>query len=117
MPGRRSSAWPDGSAPDELEAARCAADVVVAGRPGRRRRLRVRRARRGRPARRLACRLRPGVDLGIVGFDDSELARMHGLTSVAQPMDEVAYDRPRLVGESLSGADAGRTAASCSSPT
>ena len=49
--------------------------------------------------------LRPGVDLGIVGFDDSELARMHGLTSVAQPVDAVGSHVLRLVRESLSGHD------------
>ena len=57
----------------------------------------------------LAAGLRPGVDLGIVGFDDSELARMHGLTSVAQPMEAVSSHVLRLVSESLSGGDSGAT--------
>lgn len=48
--------------------------------------------------------LRPGLDVGIVGFDDSELARMHGLTSLAQPMPDIAAYVLRLVAESLSGA-------------
>lgn len=52
-----------------------------------------------------AAGLRPGIDLGIVGFDDSELARMHGVTSVAQPMGEVSTHVLRLVRESLSGRD------------
>ena len=47
---------------------------------------------------------RPGADVGIVGFDDSELARMHGLTSLAQPMDDIGDHVLRLVSESLSGA-------------
>jgi DNA-binding LacI/PurR family transcriptional regulator len=47
--------------------------------------------------------LRPGVDVGIVGFDDSELARMHGLTSLAQPMQQIGDHVLRLVSESLSG--------------
>jgi LacI family transcriptional regulator len=51
----------------------------------------------------LARGLRPGVDLGIVGFDDSELARMHGLSSIAQPMAAVSTHVLRLVRESLSG--------------
>lgn len=50
----------------------------------------------------LAAGMRPGVDLGIVGFDDSELARMHGLTSLAQPLGEVSTHVLRLVRESLS---------------
>ena len=55
------------------------------------------------------CRagLRPGVDVGVVGFDDSELARMHGLTSVSQPMGDIAAIVLRLVAESLAH-DAGR---------
>ena len=51
----------------------------------------------------LRAGLRPGVDLGIVGFDDSELARMHGLTSIAQPMAAISTHVLRLVHESLSG--------------
>lgn len=47
--------------------------------------------------------LKPGIDLGIVGFDDSELARLHGLSSVRQPLDEVSTHILRLVGESISG--------------
>lgn len=48
--------------------------------------------------------LRPGTDVGIVGFDDSELARMHGLTSVAQPVDEIAGCVLRLIGDAFSAA-------------
>jgi DNA-binding LacI/PurR family transcriptional regulator len=51
----------------------------------------------------LMAGLRPGVDLGIVGFDDSELARMHAITSVSQPMEAVSSHVLRLVRESLSG--------------
>lgn len=47
--------------------------------------------------------LRPGSDVGIVGFDDSELARMHGLTSLAQPLPAIADFVLRLVAESLTG--------------
>ncbi len=47
--------------------------------------------------------LRPGTDLGIVGFDDSELARMHGLTSVAQPMAAIGEHVLRLISEALAG--------------
>jgi LacI family transcriptional regulator len=45
----------------------------------------------------------PGADIGIVGFDDSELARMHGLTSVSQPLAEVARQALELVHEALAG--------------
>lgn len=41
--------------------------------------------------------LEPGVDIGIVGFDGSETADMHHLTSVAQPFDAVAEESLRLV--------------------
>jgi LacI family transcriptional regulator len=34
--------------------------------------------------------LQVGRDVGLVGFDDSETARLHGLTSVRQPLDLVA---------------------------
>ncbi len=51
----------------------------------------------------LRAGLRPGADIGIVGFDDSELARMHGLTSIAQPMDQISSHILRLVQESLAG--------------
>jgi len=57
----------------------------------------------------LRAGLRPGTDLGIVGFDDSELARMHGLTSISQPMETVATHALRLVRESLSGHDGVRS--------
>ncbi|MGL5809370.1 MAG: LacI family DNA-binding transcriptional regulator [Nocardioides sp.] len=42
--------------------------------------------------------LRPGPDVGLVGFDDSELARMHGLSSVRQPVDDIARHVVRLIG-------------------
>lgn len=94
------------SAVDELEAATLAADPVVAdvGRGGA-----VVCASDvlavGVLHAALRAGLRPGVDLGIVGFDDSELARMHGLTSVAQPVDAVSKHVLRLVRESLAGHD------------
>ena len=101
---------PDGSAPDELDAVRQVADAVVGA-------LGVGGA--------VVCAtdvlavgalhavwragLRPGFDVGVVGFDDSELARMHGLTSVAQPLADVATIALDLVAAALGGADAGRT--------
>lgn len=45
--------------------------------------------------------LKPGRDVGVVGFDDSELARMYGLTSVAQPVDQIAQAVLRLLGQAL----------------
>ena len=32
----------------------------------------------------------PGLDVAVIGFDDSTAAAAVGLTSVAQPLDEVA---------------------------
>lgn len=52
--------------------------------------------------------LRPGTDVGIVGFDDSELARMHGLTSVAQPMAAIGEHVLVLISEALAGRAAER---------
>lgn len=53
--------------------------------------------------------LKPGIDVGIVGFDDSELARMHGLTSVAQPMTAIAGHVLDLVSEAMTGHRSRRT--------
>lgn len=47
--------------------------------------------------------LRPGTDVGIVGFDDSEIARMHGLTSLAQPMSAIGEHVLSLIAEALAG--------------
>lgn len=45
--------------------------------------------------------LQPGQDVGVVGFDGSEVARMHHLTSVAQPYEAVAQECLRLVRAAL----------------
>nr|WP_256378059.1 substrate-binding domain-containing protein [Phycicoccus sp. HDW14] len=50
--------------------------------------------------------LEPGRDLGIVGFDGSETAAMHHLTSVAQPYEAVAEEVLRLVRAAMRGDDA-----------
>jgi len=34
--------------------------------------------------------LRPGVDIGLIGFDDNDFAQAFGLTSLHQPLDEIA---------------------------
>jgi Periplasmic binding protein-like domain len=34
--------------------------------------------------------LRPGTDIGLIGFDDSDFAQEFGLTSVQQPLAEIA---------------------------
>ncbi|MGD9958277.1 LacI family DNA-binding transcriptional regulator [Nocardioides sp.] len=99
---------PQASTPDELASATAAAEPIVAelGRSGA-----------------IVCAsdvlavgalhaaqragLRPGTDIGIVGFDDSELARMHGLSSIAQPMSAISSHILRLVHESLSGQQPG----------
>lgn len=47
-----------------------------------------------------------GREVGVVGFDGSEIADMHHLTSVAQPFDAVADESLRLVRAALHGAAA-----------
>lgn len=46
---------------------------------------------------------RPGADVGVVGFDGSETAAMHHLTSVAQPLDEIADQILSLLDRALAG--------------
>ncbi len=48
--------------------------------------------------------LEPGRDVGVVGFDGSETAEMHHLTSVAQPFDAIAEEALRLLRRRLEGA-------------
>jgi DNA-binding LacI/PurR family transcriptional regulator len=43
--------------------------------------------------------VRPGRDVGVIGFDDSPAARVTGLTSVAQPVDDVARACLRMLHE------------------
>lgn len=45
--------------------------------------------------------LQPGRDVGIVGFDGSETAQMHHLTSMAQPYEAIAEESLRLVRAAL----------------
>lgn len=45
--------------------------------------------------------LEPGRDVGVVGFDGSETADMHHITSVAQPFDAIAEEALRLVRSAL----------------
>ncbi len=103
---------PDRSGPDELAGVRRVADEIVAA---------------VGPGGAVVCvtdlhavavlhaawraGLTPGADLGIVGYDDSELARMHDLTSVAQPLGEVARLALELVHEALAGDDQRRDGA------
>ena len=35
--------------------------------------------------------LRPGVDIGLIGFDDNDFAQAFGLTSLRQPLAEIAH--------------------------
>lgn len=53
--------------------------------------------------------LRPGRDLGLVGFDGSEVARMHHLTSVAQPLEAIAQHVLTLAHDALAGRPAPTT--------
>lgn len=45
----------------------------------------------------------PGRDLGITGFDGSAPARLHGITTLAQPLDEIADHLLALVHHQLAG--------------
>ncbi|MEI2775439.1 MAG: LacI family DNA-binding transcriptional regulator [Tetrasphaera sp.] len=49
---------------------------------------------------------RPGPDIGIAGFDDSGMAHMLGLTTVAQPLSEIADFLLGLVHTRLEGGPA-----------
>lgn len=53
----------------------------------------------------LAHGRRAGSDIGIVGFDGSETARMHHLTSMAQPLSQIADQTLVLVHQALAGDD------------
>jgi DNA-binding LacI/PurR family transcriptional regulator len=58
-----------------------------------------------------AVRRRPGAPAAIVGFDDTPVARAVGLSSVAQPVDEVARRAVALLVAQIEGAPAGADAA------
>ncbi len=45
----------------------------------------------------------PGRDLGITGFDGSASARLHGITTLAQPLDEIADHLLAMVHHQLAG--------------
>ncbi len=45
-----------------------------------------------------------GADIGIVGFDGSETARMHHITTMAQPLSDIAGLALTLVHDALAGA-------------
>jgi LacI family transcriptional regulator len=67
----------------------CASDTFALG---------VHRAARAR-------HLEPGRDVGIVGFDDSDIAMALELTSLRQPLAEVAAQTWRLFGSEQAGQD------------
>ncbi len=49
----------------------------------------------------------PGLDVGVVGFDGSETARMHHLPSVAQPLDAIAeHTFSSLLDDAMAGPSA-----------
>jgi DNA-binding LacI/PurR family transcriptional regulator len=51
----------------------------------------------------LTAGLRPGADVGVVGFDGSENAVMHHLTTVAQPLDGIAEQVLALLDDAMAG--------------
>lgn len=77
---------------NRLTAVVCASDLLALG---------VLRAARNRG-------LQPGTDLGIVGFDDSDVAEALGLTSLRQPLREAAENAWRIL--HLPGVDSSATA-------
>ena len=62
--------------------------------------------------------LRPGTDVGVVGFDDSLAAQVTwpGLTSVRQPLEEVAVELVQILHAVLGAQAAQARRAGCSSP-
>lgn len=50
--------------------------------------------------------LAAGRDVGVVGFDDSAVAQVTGLTSVRQPLEQVAVEVVALLRDTLNGAPA-----------
>lgn len=52
----------------------------------------------------LAARgLRPGADIAVIGFDDTDVAEVVGLTSLAQPLAEVAAHCVRMLLDQVAG--------------
>jgi LacI family transcriptional regulator len=51
----------------------------------------------------LVAGLRPGLDVGVVGFDGSETALMHHLTTLAQPLDAIAEQVLVLLDDAMAG--------------
>ncbi|MBO0594397.1 LacI family DNA-binding transcriptional regulator [Nesterenkonia sp. E16_7] len=54
----------------------------------------------------LARGWRPGRDIGITGFDGSATAQLHGISTLVQPLDEIAEHLLTLVHDQLAGAPA-----------
>ncbi|MCH8559894.1 LacI family DNA-binding transcriptional regulator [Nesterenkonia sp. DZ6] len=54
----------------------------------------------------LARGWKPGRDLGITGFDGSATAHLHGITSLVQPLDDIAEHLLTIVHDQLAGAPA-----------
>jgi DNA-binding LacI/PurR family transcriptional regulator len=50
--------------------------------------------------------LRPGIDIGLAGFDDTDSAQAFGLTSVRQPLADIARTLLSYLAEAESGAGA-----------
>ncbi len=46
---------------------------------------------------------KPGADYGLIGFDDSPQSRMHGLTSLRPPLEEMGTEAARLLHHLLAG--------------
>ena len=104
----RRSGWEDGDArgrqghrrprvrrlSDNVDAARLAAHELLGGLHDHRVRLRQRHPGHRGAARPAERGLRPGADIGVVGFDDSLAAQVTwpGLTSVRQPLEQVAEE-------------------------
>ena len=49
--------------------------------------------------------LRPGTDIGVIGFDDIDLASVFGLSTVRQPLDDIATELVRMIERPLEPAE------------
>ena len=84
---------------DNVDAARMATHDLLEDPVDHRRRVRQRHPRDRRAARVRRARARAGTDVGVVGFDDSLAAQVTwpGLTSVRQPLEQVAVELVRIL--------------------
>ena len=115
----RPPAWPRASRTPSPSGREAAAVLLDEAQPiGVR--VRLRHPGHGRAAHpRATAACAPGQDIAVVGFDDSQVAQVvrPGLTSVRQPLEEVAVEMVRALEGLLGHAARRRAPACCSRPT